>query len=113
MVDSAYALYLQSPERVATASDAAQTAKWRALARQISLSSGIATEADANACAALILDFYAGPLALVNETIVGVIDIAAIKGRVVTINGSERFVLGGGADEATGITVLECLRKLT
>lgn len=112
MVDSAYALYLQSSERIATTSDAAQTAKWGALARQISLSSGIALEADANACSALILAFYAGPLALVNETIIGVIDIATIKGRVITVNGSERFVLGGGADESTGITVLECLRKL-
>lgn len=112
MADSAYALYLQSAERVTVIADAAQTAKWGALARQLAVSTGIATEADAQAAGALYLAFMAGPMVQVSETVIGVIDISAIKGRVVTINGLATFVLGGGEDSSRGVTVIEGLRRL-
>lgn len=106
MVDSDYALYLQSPERIATASSAPQSAKWGALARGISVSSPFADEIGANAEAARRLAFFAGPLRRESVRLRKIADIAAIKGKVVTISGTECFVLGGQSDEASGYSVL-------
>ena len=106
MVDSDYALYLQSAERIATASSAPQSAKWGALARGISVSSPFASEAAANAEAARRLAFFAGPLRRESVRLRNVADIGAIKGKVVTISGVQCFVLGGQTDEAAGYSVL-------
>ena len=112
MVDSAYALYLQSAERIATASSAPQSAKWGALARAISVSSPFASEAAANAEAARRLAFFAGPLSTISFTIGKVVLISAIKGKVVTIDGVQIFVLGGDADRSTGISHIVGLRRV-
>ena len=111
MADSAYALYLQSPERIATASSAPQTAKWGSLARAISASSPFADEAAANAEAARRIAFFGGPLRRESVRLRNSADIAAIKGKVVTISGTPCFVLGGQSDEAAGYTVLFILVK--
>ncbi len=111
MVDSGFALYLQSAERVATAVDAPHAAAWGALVRTLALSSGIANEADAIVEAGRALAFVKGPLAEVRETIAGKVDISAIKGRVVTVDGIAVFVLGGGYDRATNVSVIDGLRR--
>lgn len=111
MIDSGFALYLQSAEKIADASDAGHAAIWGALARSLSISSGIAVEADANLEAQNILNFFKGPLVEVKEVIGKIIDIAAIKGKIVTINAIPTFVLGGGADDESGNSYIEGIRR--
>jgi hypothetical protein len=111
VVDSGFALYLQSAEKVADASDDGHAAIWGALARSLSMSSGIATEADAILEAQNVLNFFKGPLIEVKEVIGKIIDISAIKGKVLTINGIATFVLGGGADDASGTSYIEGIRR--
>lgn len=111
MPDSAYALYLQSAERVADAVDAGHAGAWVGLDRQIAISSPLALEADANAEAALVLDFFKGPLVEVKELFGSLVDVHGLKGKCVMINGHLTFILGGGQDDATGTSYLEGIRK--
>jgi hypothetical protein len=112
MPDSAYALYLQSPERIATFTDATLAARWGALARTREISSSLATEAGANAVAAAIGAFLGGPLSQEVVTVKGVFDVAAYRGRCHAFNGVTMFVLGGDSDRDRGVTTFSCLRKL-
>jgi hypothetical protein len=111
MPDSAYALYLQSSSRITEVSNAGHAATWGALGRTLEIASGIATEADALVEGGRAFAFFKGPLVEVKEVIGKIIDIEAIKGKVVTINGIETFVLGGGADDATGISYIDGIRR--
>lgn len=112
MPDSAYALYLQSPERVAVVTDASLAARWGALARTREISSCLATEAGANAVAAAIGGFLGGPLAQESVLVSGVFDVAAYRGRCHAFTGVTMFVLGGDVDRERGVTTFVCLRKL-
>jgi hypothetical protein len=121
MTDSAYAEWLQLPERTATNEDTAQTSKWGALARVWTASSCFAGEGAAAAEAARVLAFANGPLVEERVTIAGRVDVAAVRGRVITITqaadpayaaGADVFCLGGDCDHGSGITHFDVLRRL-
>ena len=113
MVDSAYALYLQSPERLYVATDATISARWPgALSRKMDVSSCLATEADAISEATRQLAFVGGPLVQDRAIIRGIIDVAAYRGRCVTMQGAVLFVLGGDVDHGTGVSNLNVLRRM-
>ncbi len=112
MVDSAYALWLQSAERTTPSTDATLDARWGALARTAEVSSPLSTEAGANNEAPRVIAFLGGPLALERVIVAGVVDIPALRGRCVSIEGVVLFVLGGYRDHATGTSELVILRRL-
>ena len=112
MVDSDYALYLQSPERLVTLSDAVMAARWGSFARTVEVSSCLTTEANALAEAARQQAFLGGPLVEDLVTLRGALDVAALRGRAVTIDGAVVFVLGGDVDHSTAISHLNILRRL-
>lgn len=112
MPDSAYALYLQSAERLAVANDPTLAARWGAQARTREISSCLATEAGANAVAAAIGAFVGGPLTQEQVLVNGVLDVAAYRGRCHAFGSVTMFVLGGDTDHERGVTIFACLRKL-
>jgi hypothetical protein len=111
MPDSAYALYLQSPERTITRSDAALVARWGDLARTADVKSALALEADAQAEADRQLAFRGGPLEEHQAIINDVLSVSALQGRCITLDGVLSFVLGGDINHGNGTTVLSILRK--
>ena len=111
-VDSAFALYLQSAERIYVAVDAPLTARWGGLARTYEASSCLSNEADAIAEAGRQIAFMGGPLTEDLVTVAGVLDVAAYRGRCITVAGIVLFVLGGDCDQATAITHFNVLRRL-
>ncbi len=121
MPDSAYAEWLQLPERTLVHEDAAQTSKWGALARTWTSSSSFTADIPASAEAARVLAFAKGPLVEERVTLAGRIDVAGVRGRVITITqiadpayaaGADVFCLGGDCDHASGITHFDVLRRL-
>jgi hypothetical protein len=121
MPDSAYAEWLQQPERTFVNEDAAQTTKWGALGRRWTASSCLASEAAASAEAARVIAFAKGPLVEERVTIAGRLDVATVRGRIITITqaadpayaaGADVFCLGGDCDHGSGITHFDVLRRL-
>jgi hypothetical protein len=121
MTDSAYAEWLQQPERSVIDEDTAQTSKWGALAHTWAASSCFAGEGAAAAEAARVLGFAKGPLVEERVTVAGRFDVAAVRGRVITITqaadptyaaGADVFCLGGDCDHGSGITHFDVLRRL-
>ncbi len=121
-VDSAYAQWLQSANRLTITSDLSNASKWNLLAQDLTASSIIAREADALIEAQRQLDFRSAPLAEEKIELPKLYQVAALRGRVWTIkiagdaayqNGADVFVLGGVADHGSGITTLTVLRKLS
>ena len=112
LIDSAYALYLQSQERIAVITDAPLAARWGAIAASVSASSCLTVEADANAEAARQIAFIGGPIAEDVAMISKLVDGAALRGRTITLDGQIVFVLGSGVDHASGVSTLNILRRL-
>lgn len=112
MPDSAYALYLQSPERLAVLSDALLIARWGALARTLETTSCLSIEVDALAETARRQAFIGGPLGEDLATVIGAYDVAALRGRCISLDGVIVFVLGGDVDHSTGVSHLNILRRL-
>ena len=121
MVDSAYAEWLQQGERQSLVTDAALAGRWGALGETREVSSAFDVEASAIAEANRQLAFYGSPLVQENVIVRGVLDIAAIRGRVWTVTiaaspayagGVDVFVLGGSPDHGVGSTTLFVLRRL-
>lgn len=121
MVDSAYAEWLQLAERSLVNEDAAQTAKWGSLAESWTASSAFTTEAAASAEAGRVMSFVKGPLVEDRVTVAGRHDVAAVRGRVISVslggdaaygNGLDVFCLGGDCDHGTGVTHFDVLRRL-
>lgn len=112
MTDSAYALYLQSPERLFVSTDATLATRWGDLARSVETSSCLTTETDANNEALRELAFLGGPLAREAAIVAGIYPSASYRGRCVTIDGSVMFVLGANPDHAGGFTRFDVLRRL-
>lgn len=112
MPDSAYSLYLQSPERLTTFTDGTLAARWGSLARTQEMSSALADEAGANAVAAAVGDFLGGPLVQEIAMVAGVFVVAAYRGRCHAFNGVTMFVMGGDCDRQRGVTTFDCLRRL-
>jgi hypothetical protein len=121
MPDSAYAEWLQSPERLVSAEDAALAGRWGDLASAGAVSSSFDSEASAIAEANRQLAFKGGPL--VDEEIVvpKKINIASVRGRVCSIKisgdpdyggGVDVFIIGGELANGTGVTKLFVLRRL-
>lgn len=120
-VDSAYAEWLQAPARTLVQNDGTLTARWGLRAGAAEVDCAFDSEADALAEAIRQLTFYGGPLVEETATVAGVLDLNAVRGKTVTLTvagdpvfgaGVVVFVLGGVADQATGITTLYVLRRL-
>lgn len=121
MPDSAYAEWLQSPERLVTLDDAVQAGRWGDLAEAVEASSVLDSEAAANTEAARQMAFKCGPLVEEEIMVASLLDVSLYRGRVWTVTiandavysaGRDVFVLGGDVMHQTGTTRLIVLRKL-
>ena len=121
MVDSAYAEWLQKPERIIPREDAALAARWGDRGESVSTSCALDYEADAIAEADRQLAFKGGPLVEDAVIVSKLLDLAVYRGRVWTITiladdiyggGIDVFVTGGEVLQATGLTTLYVLRRL-
>jgi hypothetical protein len=121
MTDSAYAEWLQSPERLVSVEDAALTGRWGDLAFARTASSAFDTEAAAIAEANRQILFKGGPLVEEEITVPKKINIASVRGRMRSIKiagdpdygvGLSVFIIGGELVHGTGITKLFVLRRL-
>jgi hypothetical protein len=121
MPDSAYAEWLQSPERLVTRDDAVLAVRWGDDAEAGSVSSVLDGEVDANAEAARHAAFKSGPLVEEEVIVPRLLDVALYRGRAWTIRvegdevyaaGLLVFVLGGEVSHQTGTTRLFVIRML-
>lgn len=121
MVDSAFAEWLQVPARTLVQTDAVLTARWGQRAGAAEVDCAFDSEADGTSEGARQLAFYGGPLVEETAAVAGVVDLNSVRGKTVTLTvagdpvfgaGVVVFVLGGVADQATGITTLYVLRRL-
>jgi hypothetical protein len=121
MADTAFAEWLQSPERLVNAEDTALAARWGDLALVRAVSSTFDIEAAAIDEANRQLAFKGGPLVEEEIVVPKKINIASVRGRVRTIKiagdpdyapGLDVFIIGGELVHGTGITKLFVLRRL-
>jgi hypothetical protein len=121
MADPSYAEWLQTPEKLVTATNAAQALIWGTLGLTDTASCALDSEAEALSEAGRQVDFKGRPLAEEQIVVPKFLEVSALRGRVVSViipedatyaTAVDVFVTGGAADQSTGVTRLDILRRL-